>query len=82
MAERIERGGFYEDCASQPVICTEVDRAQDLIFGISLLTGVVGSCSIANCGIRQLTRDEALDRAVGWQEWAREHGLEPDRSKL
>jgi hypothetical protein len=27
VSTRIERGDFYEDCASQPVICTEVDYA-------------------------------------------------------
>ena len=81
MPETFQRGDFYEDCASQPVICTEADPAQDLIFGVSLLNGSVSSCSIENCGIRRLTLDEALDRAVNWEQWAAERGLEPDRSK-
>jgi len=63
------------------VICTEVDPAQDLIVGISLLSGDLSSCSLENCGIHKLTRDEALDRAAGWEQWATERGLEPDRSK-
>ena len=63
------------------MICTEADPAQDLIFGVALLNGSVSSCSIENCGIRRLTLDEALDRAVNWEQWAAERGLEPDRSK-
>ncbi len=82
MGERIGRGDFDEDCASQPVLCIEVNYPDDRIAGISLLTGVIDSCSIENCGVRKLSRDEALDRAVGWEEWATERGLEPDRSKL
>jgi hypothetical protein len=80
--KRIQRGDFYEDCASQPVLCTKVNYAEDCIVGISLLTGVIDSCSIENCGVRKLSRDEALDRAVDWEHWAAERGLEPDRSKL
>ena len=78
----IGRGDFYEDCASQPVLCTEVNDAEGWIAVISLLTGTVDSCSIENCGVRKLSRDEALDRAVGWEQWAAERGPEPDRSKL
>ncbi len=81
MTEKLERGDYYEDCASQPVVCTEADYSQDLIFGISLLTGTLGSCSIVNCGVRKLSPDEALDRAVNWEQWATERGLEPDRAK-
>ena len=82
MRDRIRRGDFYEDCASQPVVCTEVSYADDHIAGISLLTGTVDSCSIKNCGVRKISQGEALDRAVGWEQWARERGLESDRSKL
>lgn len=79
--DRIKRGEYYEDCASQPVVCTDADYANDLICGISLLTGHLGSCDLKNCGVRKLTPDEALDRAVEWEDWAAERGLEPDRSK-
>jgi hypothetical protein len=81
VADRIRRGDFYEDCASQPVLCTEVNYSDDWIAGISLLTGAIDSCSIENCGVRMLSQDEALDRAVGWEQWASERGLESDRSK-
>ena len=77
MRDRIRRGDSYEDCASQPVLCTEVDYASDLIAGISLLTGTVDTCSIENCGVRRLSQDEALDRAAGWERWASERGLMP-----
>ena len=79
VADRIRRGDFYEDCASQPVLCTEVNYSDDWIAGISLLTGAIDSCSIEACGVRRLSQDEALDRAVGWEQWASERGLESDR---
>jgi len=81
VSARIERGDFYEDCASQPVSCTEVNYAEDWIAGISLLTGVIDSCSLESRGVRKLSRDEALDRAVSWARWAAERGLQPDRTK-
>jgi hypothetical protein len=34
-AGQIKRGDYYEDCASQPVVCTEADYREDLISGIS-----------------------------------------------
>lgn len=78
--EDLARGDFYEDCASQPVVCTEVDTANDVIAGISLLTGQISTCSIENCGVRKLDPDEALDRATHWETWAAQHGLDPDRA--
>jgi hypothetical protein len=80
-AGQIKRGDYYEDCASQPVVCTEADYREDLISGISLLNGTLGSCSIEKCGVRKLSLDDALDRAAHWEMWAAERGLEPDRSK-
>jgi len=63
------------------MLCTEVDGTQDSIAGISLLTGVFGSCSIENCGVAKLGVDEAIERAMHWEPWAKERGLEPDKSK-
>jgi hypothetical protein len=62
----IGRGDFYEDCASQPVLCAEVDYSNGQISGISLLSGLVDCCSIENCGVRKLEADEAIERAVSW----------------
>ncbi|MDX6720895.1 MAG: hypothetical protein QOJ63_3149 [Solirubrobacteraceae bacterium] len=63
----IGRGDFYEDCASQPVLCTASDYPNDQITGISLLSGLVDRCSIENCGVRKLEADEAIERAVNWR---------------
>jgi hypothetical protein len=63
----IGRGDFYEDCASQPVLCTEADYSNGQITGISLLSGLVDCCSIENCGVRKLEADEAIERAVNWE---------------
>jgi hypothetical protein len=62
----IGRGDFYEDCASQPVLCVEVDYSNGQITGISLLSGLVDCCSIESCGVRKLEADEAIERAVSW----------------
>ncbi len=62
----IGRGDFYEDCASQPALCVEVDYSNGQITGISLLSGLVDGCSIENCGVRKLEADEAIERAVSW----------------
>jgi len=63
----IGRGDFYEDCASQPMLCTAADYSNDQITGISLLSGLVDCCSIENCGVRKLEADEAIERAVNWK---------------
>ena len=51
-------GDIYEDCAYHPCLCVRVD--DDDVEGISLVDGSYPrSCSIAHCGVRRLTPEEA-----------------------
>jgi hypothetical protein len=63
------------------MLCTDANYVEDWIAGISLLTGIIGSCSIENCGVAKLSPDEAMDRAEQWEQWAQKRGLEPDKAK-
>lgn len=56
---QLKPGDFYQDCAYHPVLCTKVSG--DAIEGISLIDGSAPrSCSIINCGIRQISLRTAL----------------------
>ena len=57
----IRRGDFYEDCRYHPMLCVEL-RDGDELVGISLVDGVMSSCSLGFCGVEKLTLDEALER--------------------
>ena len=53
-------GDIYEDCFYHPVLCVGVDYEDDEIWGISLIDGSQPrSCSLAFCGVRKLTVEEA-----------------------
>lgn len=78
MSEPLEvgRGDFYEDCRYHPMLCVEANYADDELLGISLvLGGEPASCSPTHCGVVPMTAEEAIERAVRWDEYAREHGL-------
>jgi hypothetical protein len=75
-SDRIVRGDFYEDCRYHPMLCVAADYEEDELLGISLfLGGEPGSCSPTHCGVVPMTYDEAIERAVHWDEFARERGL-------
>lgn len=69
-------GDFYEDCRYHPMVCVEVLDDEDELTGIDLLTGALGSCSVAHCGPVKLSPAEAVERRMKWAEYVREHGLE------
>jgi hypothetical protein len=73
---RIERGDFYEDCRYHPMLCVNADYADDTLDGISLvLGGGLSSCSPTHCGVIPMSANEAIERAVHWDTYARENGL-------
>jgi hypothetical protein len=55
-------GDLFEDCRHHPCLCTEANSPDDPdgISGISLVDGTPSGCSIANCGLRKLTVEEAV----------------------
>jgi hypothetical protein len=56
-------GDVYEDCAFHPVLCIGADG--DEFWGISLVDGSYPrSCSVANCGVRKLTVQQAWEWRV------------------
>lgn len=60
-------GDFYEDCDYHPVLCTEADG--DDIAGISLIDGSAPrSCSIEHCGVKRLSREEAVKLHLIWRQ--------------
>ena len=72
----ISRGDFYEDCRYHPMLCVSVDYADDTLEGISLVIGGGSSaCSPTHCGVVPMSADEAIERAVNWDAFARENGL-------
>ncbi len=57
--DEFEVGGFYEDCAYHPCLCTAVGGLS--VQGISLVDGSTPrSCDIGVCGVRPLTVEEAI----------------------
>lgn len=59
-ASDLSPGDTYEDCFYHPCLCVRVDADSDEIEGISLVDGSYPrSCSIAHCGTRRLTIEEA-----------------------
>ena len=61
-SEHFAPGDLYEDCANHPCLCVGVDTAEDELWGISLIDGShPRSCSLAQCGIRKLSLEEAWE---------------------
>lgn len=64
--QNIKVGDFYEDCRYHPMLCIEITESEiddvddDALRGISLVTGQVGNCSAAHCGVVKLTAEEAI----------------------
>jgi len=59
-AAELHPGDIYEDCAYHPCLCVRVE--DDNVEGISLIDGSFPrSCSIAHCGVRRLTAEEAWE---------------------
>lgn len=57
----LKPGDFYEDCAYHPCLCIAADQEADEISGISLIDGSSPrSCSFVYCGVRKLSREEAI----------------------
>lgn len=80
-ALRITRGDFYEDCRYHPMLCVAVNHDHDELLGISLVVGGnPGACSATHCGAIPMTPEEAIERALGWDDFAREHDL-PTRAE-
>jgi hypothetical protein len=74
--DRISRGEFYEDCRYHPMLCIQPSPSgDDELVGISLIDGAIGACSEAHCGVVRMTADEAIERKVHWDRFARERGL-------
>jgi hypothetical protein len=74
-------GELFEDCRYHPCLCTESNSRDDPdgVSGISLIDGTPSGCSIANCGLRKLTIEEAvhwkhhgpMDREIEDRWWER-----------
>jgi hypothetical protein len=63
-AADLQPGDIYEDCAYHPCLCVRIE--EDDVEGISLVDGTVPrSCSIAHCGVRRLTPQEAWEWRLG-----------------
>jgi hypothetical protein len=60
--KHIKVGDFYEDCGFHPCLAIEVGDKQcaDHLRGISLVDGGLRSCSSTHCGVRLLTKKEAI----------------------
>lgn len=58
----LNAGELFEDCRYHPCLCIEAasDDDPDGVLGISLVDGSPCGCSIAHCGLRKLTVDEAV----------------------
>jgi hypothetical protein len=55
-------GDLFEDCRYHPCLCIEAGDSADPdgVSGISLVDGTPCGCSIAHCGLRKLTVEEAV----------------------
>lgn len=55
---------LFEDCRYHPAHCYDVGGEDDPkpVYGISLVDGSTGHCSVKHCGLRKLTVNEAWIR--------------------
>lgn len=76
-ADRIRRGEFYEDCRYHPMLCIQPSSRpdDDEMVGISLIDGGIGSCGEEHCGVVRMSVEEAIERKLNWDEFARERGV-------
>ena len=58
--EELRPGCFYEDCSWHPRLCVQCEPENDWINGISLVDGRESACSLAGCGVRTLSLEEAI----------------------
>lgn len=75
-------GDLFEDCRFHPCLCTEANSVDDRdgVSGISIVDGTPCNCSMAHCGLRKLTVEEAVqwkyhgpgDQVIDdhwWERW-------------
>lgn len=57
---KVQVGDYYEDCGYHPLLCIESDYVKDTLTGISLVNGNIRSCSCYSCGVKKLTKEQAI----------------------
>ena len=65
---RISIDDYYIDCGYHPLICTEIDEANDEIIGESIIDGMERQCSIYNCAPQKTTKEKAEELKKIWLE--------------